>query len=316
MKPVPFPEQTTVLAEHQKEYLPLPVHRTPEGLVVSCWRASWWQRLKLLVTGRVWVLTLTFGELRAFRKAVLTNAQLAASLTALLESNLPANNDPDLNAEGDENEAGQLVKAFARSPITRGMMVTLPSGFKAYGFDPKQPQTTYEMFCTVCLGEAVRPLSYPLNLALGTSQRFNFSSAKLDHINYRNSLTVERGDCAKVVLERIFRAWFEEAVLCGAIPVGNGLTAPAHEWHWPGYESIDPLVDAQTYAQQIAAGTLTLREFWARRGQDWKDVLVQLKAEASEIARLGLQFGDPVKRSMTDVSTETHEADEVPANAA
>ena len=62
MKPISFPEQNAVLAEHQKEYLPLPVHRTSDGTVVSCWRPSWWQRLKLLVTGRVWVLTLTFGD--------------------------------------------------------------------------------------------------------------------------------------------------------------------------------------------------------------------------------------------------------------
>jgi hypothetical protein len=62
MTPVSFPEQNAVLAENQKEYVPLPVHRTREGLVVSCWRPTFWQRIKLLVTGRLWVLTLTFGD--------------------------------------------------------------------------------------------------------------------------------------------------------------------------------------------------------------------------------------------------------------
>lgn len=256
-----------------------------------------------------------FTELRAFRKAVLTNAQIAASLTALLESQAPANTSDDVDAEGDETADGNLVKPFAKSPITRGTMMTLPTGFKAYGFDPKQPQTTYEMFSTICLGEAVRPLAYPLNLALGTSQKFNFSSAKLDHINYRNSLTVERNQAEKAVLERIFRAWYEEAVLSGAIPAGNGLKPPPREWHWPGYESIDPLVDAQTASLELAAGLRTRREFWGKRGQDWHDVLKQLKAEMDEIKRLGLEFGDPVKRAVSQTETVDAE-DEVPANAA
>lgn len=35
----------------------LPVHR--DGVqVISCWRLSWWDRLRCLVTGRVWLLVL------------------------------------------------------------------------------------------------------------------------------------------------------------------------------------------------------------------------------------------------------------------
>lgn len=254
-----------------------------------------------------------FSELRAFRKAVLANAQIAASLTALLETEAPANTDGATDAEGDEDANGNQVAPFSKVPITRGMMTSLPAGFKMSGFDPKQPQTTYEMFQEKCLGEAIRPLAYPLNLALGTSMKFNFSSAKLDHINYRSALRIERDQCAKLVLERVFRAWFEEAVLCGAIPVGTGLAVPAHEWHWPGFESIDPQVDAQTDALRLAGGTQTLREFWARRGKDWRDVLEQLKVEADELTKLGLTFGDVVKRSVNQ--TENVEDTEA-ANAA
>jgi len=61
MKPVKFPECTHVLAKDQKEYLPLPVHRQRDGLVVSCWRLTWWERVKLLATGRLWLMTLTYN---------------------------------------------------------------------------------------------------------------------------------------------------------------------------------------------------------------------------------------------------------------
>lgn len=182
-------------------------------------------------------------------------------------------------------------------------------------FDPKQPTTSYEQFQEKCLGEAIRPLNYPLNAALGTSQKFNFSSSKLDFVNYRNSLIVERNDCESVILNRIFRLWYEEAVLAGAIDAYNGSRVPPIVWHWPGFESLDPLVDAQTDHDRLANGTDTYRDFWGRRGFDWREVLQQQAAEQAEIERLGLQFGDPVKRSVTESEDVPSDKGE-PAHAA
>lgn len=62
MKPVPFPEQTHVIGKDRPEYQPLPAHMAPDGLVVSCWRLSWRERLYLLFTGRLWLMQLTFNQ--------------------------------------------------------------------------------------------------------------------------------------------------------------------------------------------------------------------------------------------------------------
>jgi lambda family phage portal protein len=251
-----------------------------------------------------------FGDLRSYRKSVLGSAQIAANFTAVGEQDLAA-------APGDDEDDDAEYQPFKRVPIDRGMLMMLPPGVKMSGFDPKQPTTSYGDFQEKCLGEAVRPLAYPLNLVLGTSQKFNFSSAKLDHINYRTSLTVERSQCEEIVLIPLFRAWFVEAVLCGAIPMRDGLVLPPIEWHWPGFESLDPAVDADADQVRIAGGQLTLQEFWARRGKDWKDVLTQLSIERKEIERLGLKFGDVVKRSVTvTADTDKDDAEAEVANAA
>jgi capsid protein len=224
-----------------------------------------------------------FSELRAFRKAVLQKAQLAANLTAVLETEGPP--DPD-----DED----TPEPFDHVPIDKGTMTTLPAGNTLKPFESAEPATTYEMFQEKCLGEACRPMSYPLNRALGTSQKFNFSSAKLDHIDYRNSLRVERGDADKVAMERIFRAWFEEGRLIpGYLPPGATLSRTPREWHWPGFATLDATADTQADISQINAGTLTWREFWASRGYDWREVMKQQQAEKKEIDRLGLTFGEP-----------------------
>lgn len=60
MKPVPFTGCNIVFGEGQKEYAPLPARWEPSGLVTACWKLSLWDRLRLLITGRLWVTTLTF----------------------------------------------------------------------------------------------------------------------------------------------------------------------------------------------------------------------------------------------------------------
>jgi lambda family phage portal protein len=310
-----LPVAYDVLKHHPGDYYfpdfhPLAVERISARYVVQ-----WFPKFRPGQVRGVPVFTPSldlFAELRAFRRATLGAAEIAADYAAV------AQQDRETGAYEPDADTGQEYQPFSRVPLVRKMMTVLPPGMTLNQLKSEHPTTTYEMFSTVCLGEAIRPLSYPLNLALGTSQKFNFSSAKLDHINYRNSLTIERNQCNRGPLDRIFRAWHEEAVLCGAIPVGRGLTPPPRAWHWPGYESIDPLVDTQAATQQIAGGILTLRDFWGRRGEDWRAVLGQLAAEKRELERLGLTFGDVVTRSLTktDSLTETEEATGEPAHAA
>lgn len=254
-----------------------------------------------------------FTEMRAFRKAVVRAAETAADFSVVLTQELGAAYEGlDEDGSGAPNDG---LKPFSRTPITRGMFTALPPGAKMQQMAAAHPATTYEMFQEKCLGEAVRPMAYPLNLALGSSQKFNFSSARLDHINYRSMLGVERAECERVVLNKVWRAWWEEAVREGAVPAWNGLKAPPVVWHWPGFEPLDPVADATADSTRIAAGMLTWQEFWARRGRDWRDVLVQLAEEKKAIEKLGLAFGDVVKRTVTDTLAETEKKGE-PANAA
>ncbi len=64
MKPIRFPEVNKVYAENQPEYNPLPVFAKDgqEGEVISCWRLSIIERIRLLVTGKLWVSLWTFHQ--------------------------------------------------------------------------------------------------------------------------------------------------------------------------------------------------------------------------------------------------------------
>lgn len=63
MKPIEFPEQNVVYAKDQPEYQPLPAFKSdaPTGEVVSCWKLSFTERLKILFTGKMWLCLLSFN---------------------------------------------------------------------------------------------------------------------------------------------------------------------------------------------------------------------------------------------------------------
>jgi hypothetical protein len=64
MKPVEFKHQNTVFAKDQPEYQPLPALKIdgPEGHVVSCWKMSFRERIKVLITGKVWLSLMSFNH--------------------------------------------------------------------------------------------------------------------------------------------------------------------------------------------------------------------------------------------------------------
>lgn len=64
MKAIKFKGHNMVLAEDQPQYTPLPVccECTSDGSMVSCFALSFWERMRVLFTGRMFFRQLTFGN--------------------------------------------------------------------------------------------------------------------------------------------------------------------------------------------------------------------------------------------------------------
>lgn len=65
MKPITpivpgFDLPVTVFAKDQPDYLPLPAFRCEDGAVVTRWRLTFGERLKILLSGDLWLTVLTF----------------------------------------------------------------------------------------------------------------------------------------------------------------------------------------------------------------------------------------------------------------
>ena len=64
MNPIKFNGVNATYAENQPEYLPLPVKKFygPEGAVLSCWSLSLREKIRVFLSGRIYLVAMTFGE--------------------------------------------------------------------------------------------------------------------------------------------------------------------------------------------------------------------------------------------------------------
>ena len=224
-----------------------------------------------------------FALLRRFTVATVEAAEHMANIAGLLYTDAPANGD------------AQPGDAFDVIDFVRGMIMQLPDGWKYTQPDAKQPSSTYIEFKNAIIAEIARVLRLPFNVAAGDSSNLNYASGRMDHQVYHKSIFVERSKLVRVVLNPIFRAWYEEASLVeGYLPAEARTRDYARRmlssivWHWDGFGHVDPLKEAQAEAIRLESGSLSIAETRARHGDDWRDHLEQIARERQFREQLGI----------------------------
>lgn len=209
-----------------------------------------------------------FAQLRRYTLAVIRAAESAALPSWLLETQQP----PSDMVFGD---------AFETLETERGMGVVLPGGYKMSQLKAEQPTSTYPQFKREILSEIARCLAIPYNVAAGDSSSYNYSSARLEIRNWQKALRVERSYIESAALRVIFANWWDQAAAVpGLLPQGLfGATLPMHEWRWDGDEHVDPFKEAKGQETRLKNYATTLRDEYARQGQDWEVALRQIARE-------------------------------------
>jgi len=179
-------------------------------------------------------------------------------------------------------------------------LLTMPGGWKMGQVKAEQPATTYGEFKKEILNEIARCLNMPFNVAAGNSSGYNYASGRLDHQTYFKSIRVDQAHIASVVLDRVFEAWMNEAVLVEGLLPQELRTVSArfpHQWFWDGVEHVDPFKEARAQETRLKNRTTTLAHEYARQGKDWETELRQLAREKKLMNELGLTEAEaqPVK---------------------
>jgi len=243
-----------------------------------------------------------FAQLRRYTLAVIAAAETAADFAAVLYTDAPA------NGEADAVEPMDIVE------LERRMATVLPGGWKLGQVTAEQPATTYAEFKQQILNEIARCLNMPFNIAAGNSSGYNYASGRLDHQTYYKSIRVDQAHMARMVLDPIFRAWLNEAVLIeGFLPqsmrrTDSLLTVQRRGWFWDGVEHVDPAKEANAQATRLQSNTTTLAYEYARQGRDWETELRQRAKEVALMKELGLPLSQAMPAPTIDPNQESDNA--------
>ncbi len=220
-----------------------------------------------------------FAQLRRFTLAVLAAAETAADFAGILYTDAPAGGEAD------------SAEPFEPIELEKRMLLTMPGGWKMAQMHSEQPATTFAEFKREILNEIARCLNMPFNVAAGNSSGYNYASGRLDHQTYFKSIRVDQSQMARIVLDRILRAWLREAILIEGYLPNSLRTLDAtfeHQWFWDGHEHVDPAKEANAQKLRLASHTTTLANEYARQGRDWEAELRQRAKELSLMRELGL----------------------------
>jgi lambda family phage portal protein len=242
-----------------------------------------------------------FAQLRRFTLAVISAAETAADFAGVLYTDAPA------NGEAEDVEPMDAIELEQR------MLLTMPGGWKMAQLKAEQPSTTYGDFKREILNEIARCLNMPFNVAAGNSSGYNYASGRLDHQTYFKSIRIEQAHLERVVLDRIFNAWLDEAVLVeGLLPQSMRLRGAtrSHQWFWDGNEHVDPAKEANAQATRLASRTTSLAREYARQGLDWEAELRQIAKERELMDALGIQPPDPATAPQRGVPAGTQDEDD------
>jgi capsid protein len=132
---------------------------------------------------------------------------------------------------------------------------------------------------------------------------------------------VDQAQLGLVVLDRILKAWLDEAILISnLLPLWlrtASLRELVHQWFWDGQEHVDPAKEASAQATRLQNHTTTLAYEYARQGRDWKNAVRQRAKEFSLMRELGLplsgQQASPAPGSNSDQPQE-EENEDAPAD--
>ena len=223
-----------------------------------------------------------FAILRRFTLATLTAAETAANIAAVMESDLP----PD-----DDEEAGNVP--FDQIDIERNMMMTLPTGWKMNQFKSEHPATSYAMFKHEILDEAAMAILLPHGVGTGDMSDYNYSSGRLAHQIYHRCLGVDQSELESEALDRIFMEWLAEAArTTDLIPGGKaGLNREGgwpHCWLWQALAHVDPEKEANAQETLLRNGMTTFSDECQAAGADPEQQVQIMAADLALFKKYGI----------------------------
>lgn len=242
---------------------------------------------------------------RATLQAAIVNAMYAAVIESEFDSQAVA---AALGSEDfEEGALGNYLSAltqFHKGANVRFNGVKIPHLFPNESFkltSPKHPMAEYPSFVESGLRHLASGLNISYEQLARDYSKTNYSGARAGWLETWQFFKSRRVSIPGKFASTIFGLWLEEEM-----DRDPSLTPPGApdfwsakaawmrcKWLGPAQGNIDPAKEEKAYTERFAGNRMTYEEYFAERGQDWEEQLVQRAEEEKFKANLGLVDTEP-----------------------
>jgi lambda family phage portal protein len=226
---------------------------------------------------------LTLHHLGSFMLSALLAAEHGANHYGFFTS--PDGGPPPSVAQPDDATSPAIVTSQP------GTFDTLPTGYQFQAFDSKYPNEVFGPFAKTCLQRIATGWRVAYHSLANDLEGVSFSSIRSGTLEERDRWAADQEWLIGALLEPVYMAWLQMALMSGAITMPNGSALPSsklpkfarHEWQPRRWEWVDPKADMEAKVLAVRAGLMAPQDLAAAMGYDFEDTLKAI-AEAQRIA--------------------------------
>ena len=222
--------------------------------------------------------------------AAITKEKVQACFGVAIEQEAPLSGVPSIGR-------GVQMQGKPADPPTEflepGMIKYLRPGEKVAPISSSGVSSTADNMIKSVLRQAGAGAGLSYEAATRDMSQVNYSSARQGMLQDRRTYADWQTGLIESVLDPIFFAWLEWAVLSGRVKIPDYWSSPeeygSHVWIMPGMDWIDPIKEANANKIALDNNLTTLQQVCAAKGQDWREVIDQ---RAREVRYIKNTIGD------------------------
>ncbi|MDF2631426.1 MAG: phage portal protein lambda family [Caproiciproducens sp.] len=224
-------------------------------------------------------------ETGRYLDAELLCREIAACFAAYVETDLPTEQVSTLRKGDKEKPQKDLVP---------GTVTYLSPGEKITTAQPPASGASVQDYTQVELRLAGAGIGVSYEEVSRDMSKSTYSSARMAHLADRRTFIPIQNYVIVHFCRPVWREFVRSCVLTNQVKIPdywqNEEKYLECNWIAPGWAWIDPLKDVKATREEIDAGLATVADKCAERGDDWRDVYMQLKREQDYAKELGLNI--------------------------
>lgn len=233
------------------------------------------------VRGVPWFAPVLFDQkmLAGFQESAVTAARTGASNAAAIVTT------PDEAGDLPEPAEGETSIPLDHEP---GTYFRLEPGQTIATTDWEYPSVAFGEFCRSILQSIAAGLGASYSSLTGDLTAVNFSSMRIGLIAERDFYRRIQWFLIPRLHRRVYREWTKYAPLSGLVPARDPAIYQAVSWQPRGWLWVDPLKDGQAAELDLKNQLTTRTKLCAERGEDYEEILLELKAEEELRDEIGI----------------------------